>query len=183
MLVSAQAEEGSALPRIVLVLLFSLASVLLSPSGSAEDPPSFADISFEVPVLAEGVLAVPFGLREDPFTNRPSWHGGIDINAAWDAPIRAPATGKVVHAGQKSGYGQMIDLKVSDNWVLRFAHLSALSVELGDEIAAGDVLGQIGSTGRATGPHLHLEALHGDKQYDPVLFTELELYETELARD
>lgn len=165
--------------------LFSLA---LAVSGSlftaqTQEIPIVSDISFDVAVFKEARLVSPFGMRVDPFVRRENWHPGIDIHAAWDSPIRAPATGEIVHAGPAPGYGKTVDLKISDQWTLRFAHLSTLSVELGQQIPAGHVIGEIGSTGRAIGPHLHLEARHGEKQYDPVKLSGLEFFETEKPRN
>lgn len=172
--------ERSKLLRSIGVCGIMLACIW---SASAQNAPSFSTISFEVPVLATGNTTSPFGIRKDPFRESVSWHGGIDIQTEWDAPIRAPTMGKIIHVGPQQGYGTMIDLKVSEEWVLRFAHLSAVSVALGDEIMAGEVIGEVGSTGRANGPHLHLEALHDDKQYDPTLLKGLEFYEAALSSD
>ena len=169
--------------RTVPILSSAIAAGGLLLSATAQEIPTVADISFEASIFDEARLVSPFGMRVDPFRNRPSWHSGIDIHAAWDSPIRAPASGEVVLAGQEPGYGTSVDLKISENWTLRFAHLSTLSVEVGDKIDAGDMIGEIGSTGRAMGPHLHLEARHGDKRYDPVLLSGLQFFETEKPKN
>ncbi|NQY40410.1 MAG: M23 family metallopeptidase [Henriciella sp.] len=158
------------------------AGALLLGAG-AQEIPTVADISFEASIFEEARLVSPFGMRTDPFRNRPSWHSGIDIHAAWDSPIRAPATGEVILADREPGYGKTIDLKISDKWTLRFAHLSTLSVEVGDKVDAGNVIGEVGSTGGNAEPHLHLEARHGDKRYDPVLLSGLQFFETEKPKN
>ena len=169
--------------RTVPVLSSAIAAGSLLLSAAGQEIPTVADIAFEASIFDEARLVSPFGMRPDPFRDRPSWHSGIDINAAWDSSIRAPATGEVVFADREPGYGKTVDLKISDNWTLRFAHLSTLSVEVGDKIDTGEVIGEIGSTGRAIGPHLHLEARHGDKRYDPALLSGLQFFETEKPKN
>ena len=146
------------------------------PLANGQEMPSTSDIAFDHPVLNTANVSVQFGMRTNPFTDKPSWHGGVDLGAPWDDPIYAPAEGVVVFAGTEAGWGKRVDLKVSDGWVLRFAHLKAFEVSEGDQISAGDVLGIIGSTGRATGPHVHLEALYNGKQYNPQDIETLTLY-------
>lgn len=143
------------------------------------EPPQSADISFEHPILQEARVSAPFGMRTDPFTKRPGWHGGIDLGAQWDAEIFAPAKGEVVFAGRRSGYGNMVDLKLSDDWVLRFAHMKTVRVEQGDVMEAGSVLGHVGSVAQSTGPHLHLEARSDGKQYNPKNIEALQFYAAE----
>lgn len=147
--------------------------------AQAQDLPSTSGIEFNHPILKSANTSSPFGLRKDPFRDRMGWHGGVDLSAAWESMIHAPAKGEVLFAGMKSGYGKMIDLKVSDGWVIRFAHMKDLTVTEGETVDAGTVLGEIGSTGRDTGPHLHLETRYRDKQYDPERIEALMLFETE----
>lgn len=157
-------------------------SLLLSTVSDAQEVPALPDISFTHPILDKAYVSSAFGMREDPFRKRPSWHGGIDLGAKWDAPIHAPADGQVIYANTKAGYGKMVDLQVSEDWVIRFAHMSEIEVEVGDELSPGDILGAVGAVGRSTGPHLHLEARYADKQYDPQQLEGLRLFETEKTR-
>lgn len=159
-----------------------LSSLLLSTGTDAQEAPALPDISFTHPILDTAYVTAVFGMREDPFRKKPSWHGGIDLGAKWDAPIHAPADGKVIYADTKAGYGKMVDLQVSEDWVIRFAHMSEIEVDVGDELSPGDILGAVGAVGRSTGPHLHLEALYADKQYDPQQLAGLQLFETEKTR-
>lgn len=154
-----------------------------SASALAKDLPSIDDLSFTTAVLSEGKISSPFGVRSDPVRDKPTWHGGIDIRAAWDAPVHAPADGEVIFAGLRKGYGRMVDLKVSGGWVVRMAHLSDIQVDTGDHVSAGDILGEVGSTGRRTGPHLHLETRFEDKQYDPQRLEGLDFFGSELPGD
>jgi len=159
-----------------------LSSILLSTIANAQDVPPAPDVTFTHHILDTAYVSSAFGMREDPFRKRPSWHGGIDLGAKWDAPIHAPADGKVIYAGNKAGYGKMVDLLVSDDWVIRFAHLSEIDVEVGDEVSPGKIVGAVGAVARSTGPHLHLEARYEDKQFDPQQLEGLRLFETEKTR-
>lgn len=122
------------------------------------------------PVRVEYRLTSPFGIRTDPFTRRPNWHGGLDIAAYFRAPVTATGPGKVIFAGVKSGYGSVVDIDHGFGFVSRYGHLSSITVKKGDEVALGDTVGLMGSSGRSTGPHLHYEVLFFGKGYDPAEF-------------
>lgn len=122
------------------------------------------------PVGVEYRLTSPYGMRTDPFTRRPAWHGGLDFGAYMGAPITAAGPGTVVFAGYRSGYGRVVDIDHGYGFVSRYAHLRSISVKKGDELAMGDTLGLMGSSGRSTGAHLHWEVLFHGKRYDPVNF-------------
>lgn len=122
------------------------------------------------PIGVPARLTSNYGLRVDPFTKRPGWHGGVDMAAYYRAPIVAAGPGKVVFAGRKSGYGRVVDIEHGFGFKSRYAHLHSISVNTGDEIAIGDTLGLMGSSGRSTGPHLHYEVWFQNKPYDPVKF-------------
>ena len=162
--------------------LACLGSLMLMNTAMAEDMPSATDVSFDHHIIDEAYVSSAFGTREDPFRKKLSWHGGVDLGAKWDAPIHAPANGKVIYADTKAGYGKMVDLQVSEDWVIRFAHMSDIEVKVGDDLSPGDTLGAVGTVARSTGPHLHLEARYADKQYDPRQLEGLRLFETEKTR-
>ena len=105
----------------------------------------------------QGRISSTFGPRSDPFTGEEANHSGIDIVAEEGAPILAPANGVVTFAGERGGYGQVIELDHIGEVRTRFGQLSAYAVTDGDQVAAGQVIGYVGATGRATGPHLHME--------------------------
>jgi hypothetical protein len=107
-------------------------------------------ISFRRPVHA------PIGDRFGPRGNR--FHAGIDFPASYGAPIRAAAAGRVVHAGWSAGgYGYLVRLVNAHGVRTLYAHLSAVRVHRGQRVGAGDLLGRVGASGEATGPHLHFE--------------------------
>ena len=162
-----------------IVLSASVIGLALAPSATAREIPSTADIVFVEAVLGEAKVVSSFGVRTDAILNRRNWHGGIDLGTEWAAPVFAPAQAEVIYADSKAGYGKTVDLKVSDGWVVRMAHLSDIKVELGDRIDAGHILGEVGSTGPNVDPHLHLETRYNDKQYDPELIEQLSFYDIE----
>lgn len=122
------------------------------------------------PVGVPSRLTSDYGLRVDPFNQRPGWHNGVDVGAYWNAPITATGPGTISFAGTKSGYGRLVEVDHGHGFKSRYAHLRRINVERGDTVAIGDVIGAMGSTGRSTGPHLHYEVWFNNKPYDPVEF-------------
>lgn len=117
-----------------------------------------------------GDTTSPFGVRLDPFLRSPALHTGIDFRAPYGAPVRATGPGKVVFAGHGGGYGYVVEIEHVSGVTTRYAHLSAITVREGDAVAAGDVVGNAGSTGRSTGPHIHYETRIGGQPVDPQRF-------------
>lgn len=117
-----------------------------------------------------GVYTDGFGRRKDPFTGRWAWHRGLDISARKGAEVRAPADGVVVFSGWDSGYGRVLRISHGFGYTTVFAHLHAVLVESGDEVTRGQVIAQVGSTGRSTGPHLHYEVHADGKAVNPLYY-------------
>ncbi|WP_373534343.1 M23 family metallopeptidase [Microcoleus sp.] len=115
-------------------------------------------------------LSSPFGARSDPFLGHAAMHAGLDFKAATGTPVRATADGKVVDAGRNGGYGNMVEIDHGNGTATRYAHLSKISVATGDKVTRGTVVGEVGSTGRSTGPHLHYEVRKHGNAVDPVRF-------------
>ncbi|MEA2859081.1 MAG: hypothetical protein QOC72_1120 [Methylobacteriaceae bacterium] len=111
-----------------------------------------------------------FGVRIDPFLGRPAMHTGIDLRDDYGAPVRATAAGRVVTAEWTGGYGKMVEVDHGSGITSRYGHLSAITVREGEMIDARTIIGRIGSTGRATGPHLHYEVRIDDEAVDPSRF-------------
>src|SRR5579863_3995026 len=105
----------------------------------------------------EGRVASSFGEREDPFNGEGAFHSGIDIDAPYGTPVRAAADGDVVSAAMGSGYGREIVLDHGHDLRTIYGHLSAIAVLAGQHVTRGEVIGYVGQSGRATGPHLHYE--------------------------
>jgi len=114
-----------------------------------------------------GPVTSPFGARTSPTTGAQEFHEGIDIGAAQGTPIRAAASGTVTFAGEMSGYGNVVIVQHAAGLQTRYAHQSAMSVTAGQTVAAGDVIGAVGATGEATGPHLHFEVRLNGVAVDP----------------
>ena len=111
-----------------------------------------------------GVLFSNFGIR------RGRRHDGIDISAKSGTPISAAAKGKVVFNGRMRGYGNMIIIKHRDRFFTVYAHNSSNAVKKGQKVERGDLIGYVGRTGRASGPHVHFEVRQGQVARNPMFF-------------
>jgi murein DD-endopeptidase MepM/ murein hydrolase activator NlpD len=105
----------------------------------------------------EGPVTSTFGEREDPFNGEGAFHSGIDISAPYGSPVRATADGEVSAAAMGAGYGREVVLDHGHDVMTVYGHLSAVAVLPGQHVTQGQVIGFVGQTGRATGPHLHYE--------------------------
>jgi len=126
----------------------------LSPSFSG-DWTELADAPSMWPI--EGRLASSFGEREDPINGEGAFHSGLDIDAPWGTPVRAAADGAVSDASMGAGYGREVVLNHGHEVETVYGHLSSVAVVPGQHVARGQVIGYVGQSGRATGPHLHYE--------------------------
>ena len=113
-----------------------------------------------------------FGFRIDPFTGAGAFHPGLDFRGPIGAPIFAAARGTVSFVGQRSGYGNCVEIDHGNGLVTRYAHMSGFRTVLGKAVQPGEVIGLIGSTGRSTGPHLHFEVRINDRPVNPRPFLE-----------
>jgi murein DD-endopeptidase MepM/ murein hydrolase activator NlpD len=105
----------------------------------------------------EGRVGSSFGEREDPINGEGAFHPGIDIEASYGTPVRASADGDVSGTTMGAGYGRQIVLDHGHDVLTLYGHLSAIAVVPGEHVARGQVIGYVGQSGRATGPHLHYE--------------------------
>jgi murein DD-endopeptidase MepM/ murein hydrolase activator NlpD len=105
----------------------------------------------------EGRVASSFGEREDPINGEGAFHTGIDIDAPYGTPVRAAADGDVSDASMGAGYGREVVLNHGHDVLTVYGHLSAIAVVAGQHVNRGQVIGYVGQSGRATGPHLHYE--------------------------
>ena len=122
------------------------------------------------PLLGEVELSSGFGVRSDPFTRSPAMHTGLDLQAESGEPVRATANGTVTAAGWSGGYGKVVDIDHGHGFSTRYGHLSAISVQVGQSVKSGQIVGKVGSTGRSTGPHLHYETRVAGEAVDPQKF-------------
>src|SRR5687767_15763479 len=114
--------------------------------------------------------ASAFGRRIDPFNGQWAMHDGIDFIAEYGSPIVAAAAGVVVFSGFHPQYGYMVDIDHGNDLVTRYAHCSKLLVREGDLVQRGRKIGEVGSTGRSTGPHLHFEVRFRGAAQNPAKF-------------
>ena len=124
------------------------------------------------PIRGQPTVSSPFGTRLDPFTRGLALHTGLDLKAEYGEPARATAPGRVSAAEFAGGYGNMVEIDHGHGVVTRFGHLARIAVRPGQRVAAGDVLGLVGSTGRSTGAHLHYETRIDGEPVDPQRFLE-----------
>lgn len=117
-----------------------------------------------------GPIGSGFGFRTDPFTRRPALHTGLDFPSDPGTPIVAAAGGVVLSAGPHPQYGQLVELDHGNGLVTRYAHTSRMLVKQGDLVKRGQLIAEVGSTGRSTGPHLHFEVLVDGVQQNPSRF-------------
>jgi murein DD-endopeptidase MepM/ murein hydrolase activator NlpD len=142
------------------------------PEGSQE-PPSLADIVLEPPPptpFVQFVRPVP-GPVGSPFGPRGrAWHGGVDLPAERGSPIRAAASGMVISSGWERAYGRVVKIWHVRDLMTVYAHNLENLVKVGDWVEQGQVIATVGSTGRATAPHLHFEIRLGGSKYNPMFW-------------
>lgn len=118
-----------------------------------------------------GEITSNFGTRENPFSGYGAeTHSGIDFRGNIGDPVKSTATGKVSLAGVNGGYGNCIVIDHGYELQTLYGHLSKINVKIGDEVKIGDVIGEVGSTGRSTGPHLHYEVHFKGERINPELY-------------
>lgn len=126
---------------------------------------------FELPLgapLPSAKVTSEYGTRMDPFLRRPAFHSGLDFRARAGTPVHATGGGTVTHAGPNGGYGLMVEISHAHGYTTRYAHLSKISVAVGQEVRPGTLVGEAGSTGRSTGPHVHYETRRNDETLNPL---------------
>lgn len=132
-----------------------------------------------------GIILSGFGMRRHPILGYTRMHKGLDFRAAYGTPIHAATDGTVVGAGRHGGYGKQVRIKHGHGLATSYSHMSRIAVKVGAHVKRGQVIGYVGSTGLATGPHLHYELYRNGVAINPakVKFTTREqLSGAELAR-
>jgi murein DD-endopeptidase MepM/ murein hydrolase activator NlpD len=115
---------------------------------------------------AVGEITSKYGKRIDPFSGEPAFHSGIDISCNAGSPIQATADGMVSHSGWIEGNGYVVILEHGCGFSTAYAHNRKNTVRVGQKVKRGDVIGYVGSTGKATGPHVHYEVWKNGKTVD-----------------
>jgi len=119
------------------------------------------------PLEAATRVSSGFGNRKDPFTKGKAFHAGIDFPAPKGTTVSSAGYGKVTFVGQKSGYGNVVEVTHGVGLITRYAHLSGFIAKEGQTVQTGTPIAKVGSTGRSTGPHLHFEVRRKDRAVDP----------------
>jgi murein DD-endopeptidase MepM/ murein hydrolase activator NlpD len=120
--------------------------------------------------VQEGWISSYFGQRADPFTGYSAVHKGLDFAGPEGTKVTAVAAGLVTYAGDRAGFGEMVEINHGNGLATRYCHNEKLLVKQGDMVRKGQELALMGSTGRSTGPHLHFEVLKNGAQVDPLRF-------------
>ena len=117
---------------------------------------------------AHGWVSGWFGGRSDPFTGESGFHQGLDISLEKGQPVYATADGEVAAAAYSGDYGNMVIISHGFGLSTRYGHLSGFAVKVGEAVKRGEILGYVGASGRATGPHLHYEILANGRMLNPL---------------
>ncbi len=120
--------------------------------------------------ISKGWISSYFGMRNDPFTGKRAMHKGMDFAGKGGSEVVAVAAGVVTWAGDRYGYGEMIEINHGKGIVTRYGHNEKLLVEVGDRIKQGQVIATMGSSGRSTGPHVHFEVMKNGKAVNPTKY-------------
>jgi murein DD-endopeptidase MepM/ murein hydrolase activator NlpD len=123
--------------------------------------------------ISKGWTSSYYGKRTDPFTGKLAMHKGMDFAGKEGSEIIAVAGGIVTWAGDRYGYGQLVEINHGNGYTTRYGHNAKLLVEVGDSVEKGQAISHMGSTGRSTGPHVHFEVLKNDRQINPAKYVAL----------
>lgn len=136
---------------------------LIDPSGPPPEPPDL--VGGELPI--DGPVTSAFGMRVHPVTGVRKLHDGVDIGASCGTEVPSVGAGTVVRASQHGPYGLQVEVRHRESST-SYSHLSSISVESGQLVGPGTVVGRVGSTGTSTGCHLHFMKIVGGRPVDPL---------------
>ena len=120
--------------------------------------------------VANGFISSYFGERADPFDGLEAFHKGVDFAGTPGSPVTAVAAGVVTWAGERTGYGKLIEINHGDGFTTRYGHDERTLVTVGQTVKRGERIALMGSTGRSTGPHVHFEVLRNGRQVNPLSY-------------
>jgi murein DD-endopeptidase MepM/ murein hydrolase activator NlpD len=118
--------------------------------------------------VRKGWISSAYGMRTDPITGSPAYHPGVDFNGPVGTDVLAVADGMVSYSGWRSGYGNAVEIDHGNGYQTRYGHNSENLVKAGDLVKAGSVIAKMGSTGRSTGSHVHLEVSFEGRTINPL---------------
>ena len=149
------ADREGKLDLLEQVLMYRNVHARVTPSGRA---------------VEKGLLSSKFGKRIDPFSGKKESHKGIDIAGKEGSEILAVGDGLVTFSGYRKGFGNLVELDHGNGYSTRYAHNKSQLVDVGETVRKGQAIALMGSTGRSTGPHVHIEVLRNGKQVDPAKY-------------
>jgi murein DD-endopeptidase MepM/ murein hydrolase activator NlpD len=120
--------------------------------------------------VSSGWISSGFGERNDPFTGKKAQHDGLDFAGIKGSQVLSVASGVVIWSGLRAGYGKLLELDHGNGYITRYAHNDELLVKAGDGVTSGQTIARMGSTGRASSPHVHFEVLHKGEAVNPYQF-------------
>lgn len=177
----ARAEGTATAEPLAVEIDAGPAVITVSKAGDGLGAPIELRPSYRASLATTGAIARPdrlplrsasltsrFGMRSHPISGGYRMHSGIDLAAPAGSPVIAPAEGVVSFANWRGGYGLLVVIEHGGGLQTRFAHLSRLMVSPGQRVAQGHPVGLVGSSGRATGPHLHYELRSNGRAVDPL---------------
>lgn len=149
-----------ALAGMAAFVLAGLPLAVAQGAGAPKQRLPIPEFTATVVTSPKAEISSHYGERNDPFTGKAAWHKGTDVKAPLGTPIYAPADAEVVAAGRRAAYGEAVELRFNREWFGLFGQMSEIKVQEGQRVRAGDLIGLVGETGRATGAHVHIE-IHG----------------------
>ena len=120
--------------------------------------------------VRKGWISSRFGERKDPFTGEREHHGGLDFAGTRGTEVLSVASGVVTWAANQTGYGKTVEIDHGNGYSTRYAHSEKLTVNVGDHVTAGQVIALMGSSGRASAPHVHFEVMKNGSRINPARF-------------
>lgn len=141
-------------------------------SDGKSEVKGFGEVAHIWPVSGYGRIASPFGLRHDPFSGKRAFHDGVDIAAPAGTAVMASASGVVAKTGEHKNLGKYVQVVHKDGTYSLYGHLRKITAEPRQKVAQGEKIGEVGFTGRATGPHLHYSLRVNARAVDPIAFLE-----------
>jgi murein DD-endopeptidase MepM/ murein hydrolase activator NlpD len=160
---STRGEEPSSAERRANRIISELDRLNMYRLAAAKAP-------FANPVKAGYRFTSPFGYRRDPKTGGRRLHKGVDFAGPVGTPLYATADGVVTHAGWSSGYGRLVKIQHEFGIETRYAHQNQIRVKVGQRVSRGQRIGDMGASGRVTGPHLHYEVRVGGQAVNPMIY-------------
>lgn len=158
------------LPVLVVILL-----LFQAPSSAIESTFIDIDPQFKAP-LTKGKITNNYGMSVDPFTEKAAFHNGLDIAVQQGTPIQSAAGGVVVIADSVKGYGYRIVIEHSADYSTHYYHLYKILVKPEQQVKEGELIGQVGSSGLSTAPHLHFEIRKEGNAQNPVEHIDISIF-------